>query len=460
MHHTTPPVQRLKQTLIDQLLILQAVLTLAIVFSSAPAKAASALSTWLNRTALPELRSSLSTHPRYDAQTLVIRSESENDLAAAVTTVLQQNLINTLPETVKTAPHAVTFDSSSIDTLNCSGVSQHAYTLLVTTHTLNSDRVQLRLNIVDARDPTVVVQQLSWLGTLSRDERRSLKRRETLMANGSMTRPWSNSQLQPAIVSISQQLACALRPQLKSQLSLFWQRDTQLPELLANAAIGSEHLLGQFPELYLGSERSDLLVTTRAQPMGDGLWQFWLIGTPTQNGLTPVQAVTYFRGQNNGLLPALASTIAMTPAPATPAPKIPYRAAVPASAGDAIDHLKVSLVNVSQSEKRRSRAILMAAVELTNTSSWPIDYSLTLSGGHFNHCIARPAHYRHDRFGTLQGQLQAGETRLQRLQISDTTHRPTPLLGIPKCAGFRDLEGLEDFATQGYRVTDYVRWTL
>ena len=108
----------------------------------------------------------------------------------------------------------------------------------------------------------------------------------------------------------------------------------------------------------------------------------------------------------------------------------------------------------------RSRAALQVTLQLGNRAEWPMDYSFTLSGGHFNHCIATPQYYRHDRYGSLEGSLAAGETVVRRLVIENAEHRPKPLFGTRKCAGFRDLDGFEEFTRQGHRVTDYVRWRM
>ena len=74
----------------------------------------------------------------------------------------------------------------------------------------------------------------------------------------------------------------------------------------------------------------------------------------------------------------------------------------------------------------RSRADLSVALRLVNRAEWPIAYSLRLSGGHFNHCIARPGYYRHDRYGQLSGTLAPGDSEVRRLVVKGLVHRPYP----------------------------------
>jgi hypothetical protein len=46
------------------------------------------------------------------------------------------------------------------------------------------------------------------------------------------------------------------------------------------------------------------------------------------------------------------------------------------------------------------------------------------------------------------------------MEIDGARHNPNPLFGTPRCAGFQGLEGLEDFAREGLRVTQFIRWAL
>jgi hypothetical protein len=103
---------------------------------------------------------------------------------------------------------------------------------------------------------------------------------------------------------------------------------------------------------------------------------------------------------------------------------------------------------------------LQVQLRIENRSDWPIDYAFRLSGGHYQHCVPNPAYYRHDRYGRLVGRLDPGESLVKRLVIEGARHRPNPWLGIRKCAGFRSLEGFEEFDSKGYAVTDYVRWGM
>ena len=118
----------------------------------------------------------------------------------------------------------------------------------------------------------------------------------------------------------------------------------------------------------------------------------------------------------------------------------------------------MEMLDATQRDSGHASAELEVTLRIANQADWPLEYSFTLSGGHFNHCIANPAYYRHDGYGQLQGRIDGGDSVVRRLTISGTEHRPTPVFGTRKCAGFRDLDGFEDFAGRGYKVTDFVRW--
>jgi hypothetical protein len=132
----------------------------------------------------------------------------------------------------------------------------------------------------------------------------------------------------------------------------------------------------------------------------------------------------------------------------------------PANLGKALDFLDVQLLDATQTDEGRSGAELQVTLRIGNRATWPIQYAFTLSGGHFNHCVASPGYYRHDRYGHLAGNVEPGASVVRRLVIEEAQHRPTPWFGMRKCAGFRDLDGFEEFASQGHKVTDFVRWDM
>ena len=132
----------------------------------------------------------------------------------------------------------------------------------------------------------------------------------------------------------------------------------------------------------------------------------------------------------------------------------------PRAGAKALDFLDVKLLDATQTDGRGARAALQVTLQIGNRAQWPLEYSFTLSGGHFNHCIATPGYYRHDRYGSLDGSLAGGETVVRRLVIENAKHNPRPIFGTRKCAGFRDLEGFEEYRRQGHKVTDYVRWQM
>ena len=214
----------------------------------------------------------------------------------------------------------------------------------------------------------------------------------------------------------------------------------------------SRHLLGNYRELGVSPDKAAYAVDVRLVPFRENVWQLWLIGAPRQPGLVPVQAVTYF-----------SATIGEWPPAATPvqaAKKIKTPRSQPLAGAEARDFLGVKLLDATQTDARGSRAALQVTLQLENRAEWPLEYSFTLSGGHFNHCIATPGYYRHDRYGSLEGSLTGGETVVRRLLINNAEHNPKPIFGMRKCAGFRDLEGFEEYSRQGHKVTDYVRWQM
>jgi hypothetical protein len=209
-------------------------------------------------------------------------------------------------------------------------------------------------------------------------------------------------------------------------------------------------LLGSYRELGISAVDPDYTVAIRLERFRHDTWQLWLTGTPLQSDLAPVQAVTYFVAADPGVpLPAPWAARAVAPKP-TP----------PANLGNALDFIEVEMLDATQAYEVHARAELQVTLRIVNRATWPIEYSFTLSGGHFNHCVARPGYYRHDRYGHLAGNVGPGASEVRRLVIEGAQHRPTPWFGMPKCAGFRDLDGFEDFASQGHKVTDFVRWDM
>jgi hypothetical protein len=408
----------------------------------------------LSRETIPELRELLVRHPRYAGQRVQVSGSRGDDLSAAIATVVTSNLAGhggialVAKKQVTSMPPAV---PGSIDELDCHSSPRFDYLLQVSTvHGAGrQDRVQLELrDISDAGEPA---RSWQWLGEFSAAERRHLKTTTGApAADGSLGSPWSDNDVDVAASSLSRDFACALRPQIKTRLALQWPEKAALPALFADTASASRHMLGSYRELGISAVDPDYTVAIRLERFRHDTWQLWLTGSPLQNHLAPVQAVTYFVAVDPGVpLPAPWAARAVAPQP-TP----------PANLGNALDFIEVEMLDATQAYEVHARAELQVTLRIVNRATWPIEYSFTLSGGHFNHCVARPGYYRHDRYGHLAGNVGPGASEVRRLVIEGAQHRPTPWFGMPKCAGFRDLDGFEDFASQGHKVTDFVRWDM
>ncbi len=430
------------------------VICIGVLPAQSQAAQTSAFSRWLSRETIPELRELLAQHPRYAGQRVQVSGHTRDALSEAIATVVASNLVGhggiaLLAEKQATSiPRAV---PGSIDELDCLGSPRFDYLLQVSTvHGAGGqDRVQLELrDISDAGEPS---HSWQWLGKFSAAERRHLKSTtEPPVADGSLGSPWSDNDVDVAASTLSRDFACALRPQIKTRLALQWPEDAALPALFADTASASRHMLGSYRELGISAVDPDYTVAIRLERFRHDTWQLWLTGTPLQSDLAPVQAVTYFVAVDPGVpLPAPWAARAVSPKP-TP----------PANLGNALDFIEVEMLDATQAYEVHARAELQVTLRIVNRATWPIEYSFTLSGGHFNHCVARPGYYRHDRYGHLAGNVGPGASEVRRLVIEGAQHRPTPWFGMPKCAGFRDLDGFEDFASQGHKVTDFVRWDM
>jgi hypothetical protein len=430
-------------------------LALAICVGVLPAQSqaaqASAFSRWLSGEAIPELREVLTQHPRYTGQRVQVSGHTGDALSEAIAIVVSSNLAGrggialVAKKQATSIPRVV---AGSIDELECNSAPRFDYLLQVSTvHSpAGQDRVQLELR--DSGDAGEPSHSWQWLGEFSAPERRHLKKTtEPPVADGSLGAPWSDIDVGVAASSLSRDFACALRPQIKTRLALQWPKQDALPALFADTVSTSRHLLGSYRELGISAVEPDYRVAIRLQRFRQDTWQLWLTGTPLKNDLAPVQAVTYFVAVDPGV-PMLVAR-AITP-----------RAIPPADPGIALEFIDVQLLDATQTDEGNSRAELQVTLRIGNRATWPIQYSFTLSGGHFNHCVASPGYYRHDRYGHLAGSVEPGDSVVRRLVIKDAQHRPRPWFGSRKCAGFRDLEGFEKFASQGYKVTDFVRWDM
>jgi len=422
--------------------------------ASLQAAPASAFSRWMDREAVPELQALLSRHPRYRGQRVQVVSGGQDALSEALAVVVNNKLASRDDIELVSRILPVALQPGvpvSIDELDCSSAAGFDY--LVRVGAIDSPRGQDRfsLEILDSRDLGKASRSWHWQGEFSDAERSRLGNPAgPIVADGSLLAPWSERDVDAAALALSREFACAVRPQLKTRFNLQWPDSWSLPDLFADTARTSQHLLGRYRELAVGVDDVHYAIDLRLERFRHDTWQLWLIGTPQHGDLAPVQAVTYFKVSD------LEGGAAAGPMAASARPQ----PTVPASLGDALDYIEVAVLGVTQADKGRSRAALQVTLRIGNRADWPIEYAFTLSGGHFNHCVARPDYYRHDRYGHLAGYLDAGASVVRRLVIENAQHRPTPWFGMRTCAGFRDLDGFEAFASQGHKVTDFVRWDM
>lgn len=433
--------------------------SLAIFFSAclvAPtmeAAAPSALSKWLSQRAMPELRERLQQHPRYRGQRIAIVATTSNALSDALVTLLRTNLENRASIALWRPPQEnplVVARPTSIDALDCNLQTDVEYVLQVAAQRRGKGRGEVGIRLVPVDQTERSDDSWHWRGKFNQGEREYIERvADAPPADGSLAAPWEKEQVESAARSLSHELACALRPQLGTHIALQWPEQSSLPGLFTDTINTSRHMLGNYRELGHGGEDADYQISIDLRRFGDDTWQLWLLGKPRRTPLLPVQAVTYFQVANQQW-------------PVQPAAQLSNGrgADLPmgAAKGAAVDFIDVEMLDVTQNDNGRTSADLAVTLRIVNRADWALEYSFSLSGGHFNHCIADPAYYRHDGYGQLKGRIDAGDSVVRRLRVNGTQHRPAPYFGTPKCAGFRDLDGFEDFAEQGYRVTDFVRW--
>ena len=416
----------------------------AIAACSMPLQAASSstLSRWLSSAALPELQQLLAQHPRYAQQRVLVAGGAADGLSNDIASVLSSELAGHPGITLIVGGAArVEYRATpgSIDELDCLAGPDFDYVLQVSAVQPTAGRDQVRLELIDVSTAGEPLRSWQWRGEFSDAERAQLRRASpALAADGSLNAPWSDGDVEAAAHSLSRNFACALRPWIKSRLGLQWADNANLPTLFAATVNTSRALLGSYGELGVPADNPHYSVNVRIERFAHDTWQLWLTGTPHRADLPAVHAYTYFKSSD-------------------PGPPLPV--ARPALA-EALDFIDVELVDATQADRGQSRADLQLTLRIANRAEWPIEYAFSLSGGHFDYCVASPGYYRHDHYGRLVGSVAPGASVVRKLIIENAQHRPTPWFGIRKCAGFRDLQGFEEFASQGHKVTDFVRWQL
>jgi hypothetical protein len=433
-------------------------LWLAIFIGALPARAQagqpSAMSRWLSNDLVPELQQLLSRHPRYEGQRVQVVAASQDGLSGAIAAELESKLAG-LDGIVLVSRGSLDPQppgaGDSIDALDCQGGPGYDYLLRAQASSVAGGHGRVVFELLDVNGVVEPARSWQWRGKFDAAERRQLQQAlAPASADGSLTAPFGDSDLNAAASTLSRELACALRPHIHTRLDLQWPQHASLPALFADTANTTRAMLGNYRQLGISDVGSDYQVEVRIEPYRDDIWQFWLTGTPHRNDLVPVQAVTYFKVSDPGGSNVTGQVVAAA------LPKL----AVPANRGEALDFIDVELLDATQTDRGGSRADLQVTLRIGNRAAWPIEYAFTLSGGHFNYCVSRPDYYRHDRYGQVAGQVDAGSSVVRRLVIENTRHSPTPLFGSRKCAGFRDLDGFEEFSEAGHRVTDYVRWEM
>lgn len=422
-------------------------LALCLGLLQAPVQAAqpSDLSRWMSATLAPQVTAILADHPRYRGRPVMVVNRGGDALGDAVVVVLRSTLSGhaaiALVSQAEDAPPPV---GRSVDDLTCRPVATGDLQLSVDVQADRSRGDRVSIELVETGTASPETPRLwHWAGKLTRTERnRARQAGASRDPDGSLESPWSEADVEAAARSLTRDFACSLRPTIATRLRLQWTENPQLPPVFRDTANTSRHLLGGYRELALAEGAGDYRVRAELRPFRGDTFQLWLTGRPQVPRRDPVQAVTYFRVAGLSWPPAA------------------DRASRPSPSGDADKYLVVEMLGVRQADRGRSGADLRVALRLVNRAAWPIAYALRLSGGHFMHCIARPSYYRHDRYGTLSGTLAPGDAEVRDLVIEKLRHVPLPWFGPARCAGSVDLEALEHFATQGYRVTDYVRWDL
>jgi hypothetical protein len=388
----------------------------------------------------------LSQHPRYAGRSLAVVNDSGDALGDALSIVINSHLATTpgIELVTTSGVTEVSFSPASIDQLDCLSAEGGELQLLISVAQPGRNSSVVSLKLRESGQDTAEPNRLwQWTGALSKGERDyAATPGAPRPADGSLTAPWEDTDVEIAAQSLSRDFACSLRPSVAERIALRWPEQSGLPALVRDTVNGSRHFLGGMRELYIAEQDVDYRVEAEIKAFRNDTWQLWLTGSPVVPLAEPVQAVAYFRAGN------------LQQAPLRP----PVNRPLPA--GTASDFLGVEMLGATQSDRGRSGADLAIALRLVNRGEWPIVYSLRVSGGHFNHCIARPGYYRHDRYGKLSGKLAPGSSQVQRLVVEGLEHRPYPWFGMPKCAGSTDLQALENYAVDGYRVTDYVRWDM
>ncbi|WP_133300581.1 hypothetical protein [Seongchinamella sediminis] len=424
------------------------------IIAPGQAAARSPLSQWLSDTALVEIKSLAAGHPRLAYRSLHVSPRSGTALDEAIAITVQKSLGKVAqlqlvtPVTGKLQPAV---PAASVDELLCQHRPRWDNELQVIVRELERGRAAVELELVDMAEPSVAFRRWRWQGRLSAAERDYQAMPARLVRNdGSPGAPWTEAELEQAAAQLTEQLACSLRPNIIDRVSLQWPQPQTVPAPLALAVSETRRRLDYYREINQVRQGADYRVQVDWHPVGEDIWQLSLAGTPQSAQLARVQVATYIAVQ----LPV---------ASAGKRPRLPVPAVAllePRSGQPASSYLQVEMLDVSHSDRGLASAELRVRLRLVNRASRPLEYGLSLSGGHYLHCIPEPQYYRHQRYGYAEGRLGPGESSVRDITVAGARHKPHPLFGTPRCAGFQGLEGLEDFASEGHKVTQFIRWSL
>ncbi|MEM9256353.1 MAG: hypothetical protein AAGA91_12970 [Pseudomonadota bacterium] len=389
----------------------------------------------------------MESHPRLQEQHVRLVLASGNGLDSAIAEVLVVSLSPLYKLQTPAISNVQRLSFHSIDAIQCAAERKQPMSLLVSVSGKTRRNASVEIALADSESAESAWRRWHWRGTLSRAEYEVLQGPvDASFADGSLALPWPSGSVAAAAESLSTQLACDIRRQLVGNVAISFLSDAHYAGDLQDIFNASRQQLGSLRQVQL-SAQADLLITYSVQPFQGELLQLWLTGTSASGDFQSVQAVTYIRHGGALALPAIPTDV-------------PPLAPAPADRGIPGHFLLVELLDVSQADKTLSGADLHVQLRLENSGQWPIEYGFHVSGGHYLNCIADPLLYRHDRYGYIEGEIAPGSRQQRRISITGVQHKPNPWFGPRKCAGFKDLQGFENFTAQGHQVTNYLRWSM
>ena len=411
------------------------------------------MSNWFAGQALARLSGELQRHPRYANQSFLVSVESSDALASSLAAAVRAELQNVSSVRLLEAPMTMTGEPLSVDSLDCQPLRQADYRVGVSVAGRNEGETQVLLRVHEDRAQSADLLRLIWQGPLSRDEARLLAVGQAEIGNGSAAAPYFAGDVEPIASRLTRELICFLRPNIVTRMTLHLTSDKSIDGRFIDILRATQYQLSRFSELTVVTDTSaaDMILQLKTMPLSGERYQLWLHGEPAENRrLHKISVVTHITAEG---LPkqGLAQRESRAPRPAV-SPKAQRPTGIPG------DYLRVQLLDAVQESAGRNRVALHVLLQLENSGDWPIEYSFSLSGGYYEHCLARDELFRHDALGNLKGTIEPGQRETKRLVIKGVYHKPFSVYGVSKCAGFRDLDAFRRFSDSGAAVTDYLRW--